>query len=192
MKAFTTTAAPSTMAAIATRRRARGLTGVLTSVPGGRETELGFCAGVSSLLGARRTSPGAAETRESRRAPGATPDELLGRVFSPASALAPADGAGGSFEFRATTSAGVSNPVWVTVRAGASAALGREGVLRGRRECGREDAGGLEERTGLGTNSALPLSTLPATADELERPGLPLSAGALAAGGSDEERAPTV
>jgi hypothetical protein len=44
--------APNTTAAIASRRRPRGRDRVLVRMPGGggTDTELGFCAGVSSLL----------------------------------------------------------------------------------------------------------------------------------------------
>jgi hypothetical protein len=125
--------------------------------PGGTESELGFCAGVSSLLAWRREPPGAAEVRESRVRVGAP---------SPLDA-APA---GGATELRAATSAGLSRPVCVTVRDGTGAgdALGRDGVLpRPRRECGRGEALAVERRLG----GALVLASVGARLARSDTPG---------------------
>jgi hypothetical protein len=164
---LTTKTAPSTTAAIATSsRRPRGRARTLVMEPGGTDTELGFCAGVSSLADWRRTPPGgvalrgrlpALEALELGGGPAldanADPDAPLARPVSTTSvdggfgrlptATEPeggwAIGAGGAAEFRATTSAGDSNPVWVTVREGAIVEeFGREGVFpRPFREGGR-------------------------------------------------------
>jgi hypothetical protein len=147
---FSKKAPPSTTAAIAKNRRPRGRERLSTMAPGGTDSELGFCAGVSSLLAWRREPAGAAEVRESRA-----------RV-APASPLDAAP-AGGAMELRAATSAGLSRPVCVTVRDGTGAgdALGRDGVLlRPRRECGRGDALGVDRRLGGALVLASPGATL--------------------------------
>jgi hypothetical protein len=118
---FTRRAAPSTTAAIAKNRRVRRREWLSISAPGGTDSELGFCAGVSSLLGWRREPEGDAEVRESRV-----------RVPAPSAPVA-----AGAMDVRAVTYAGLSSPVCVTVREGTAAgeAFGRDGVFpRPRRE----------------------------------------------------------
>jgi hypothetical protein len=156
--------------------------------PGGTDSELGFCAGVSSLLAWRRAPVGAADVRESR-------------VRAPASALTVPASAAGATELRAVTSAGLSRPVCVTVRegTGAGAAFGRDGVLlRPRREWGRAVPPGIERRWG-GEPDGLPDATVSASAsdDGSGGGGTELTfeaepAAAAAAGGSDPGRPPTV
>jgi hypothetical protein len=121
------------MAAMAQKRRLRGREPPSTIAPGGTDNELGFCAGVSSLLACRR-GPGAATALRDSRVRTASPS-------LPDSAAAWATG------LRAVTSAGLSSPVCVTVREGTGAgdAFGRDGVLR-RRVCGRGVALGVERR----------------------------------------------
>jgi hypothetical protein len=166
--------------------------------PGGTESELGFCAGVSSLITARRAPAAGVGTRASRGRPLAEPGSASVLDAGAASAAA-----------RATASAGDSRPICVVVRVGCSGAreaLGREDVLRGRRECGR----GAE--LGLGLTEIPPgVVSIFATASgagaldgteladtELAETELPLAVARLAlepptdgAGGSDPERAPT-
>jgi hypothetical protein len=96
---------PSTSAASASIRRPREPEAPLTMAPGGTESELGFCAGVSSLLAGRRSPPGGVPLRESRER---TLDALDAPLDRPASGES---GAGGADECRATTSAGDSSPV---------------------------------------------------------------------------------
>jgi len=221
VKALTRMVPPSTTAASASHWRLRGRGGVATIAPGGTETELGFCAGVSSLLVARRTPPAGVGTRESRGRP-------VAELGSASDAGVGADAAA-SAAARATASAGDSKPIWVVVRVGCSGtgdAFGRDGVLRGRRECGRGAelglgraeippgvvstlAGALPVPVPVPVPLPLPLAGLllaerapPAWTwplsggGVLERAGLlataTLALPADAAGGSDPDRAPTV
>ena len=187
-RVFTRMVPPSTTAATASQRRPRGRVGALGIAPGGTETELGFCAGVSSLLGARRSPPAGVGTRASRGRPaGAT----LGRPPSASDSWA---GDAAPSTLRAVTAAGDSKPICVVVRVGCSGtgeAPGRDGVLpRGRRECGR----GAE--LGLGRVEMPPgvVSTLAAGSGGgvLARAAVALANAAdVAAGGSDPVRAST-
>lgn len=209
-------APPSTTAARAKNRRLRGRERPSKMAPGGTDSELGFCAGVSSLLGWRRAPAVAFEVRESR-------------VRTGAPSLPDAAPAGGATELRAVTSAGLSRPVCVTVREGTGAgdAFGRDGVLlRARRECGRGEPLGVDRRlggaltpasaagatlarsdtaTGGGTEliDLAPWFDAPPSSDEplpsdaepcAPEPSdiAPSGEPSAAAGGSEPERAPTV
>lgn len=144
--------APSTTAAIANQRRPRGGAGGVTMAPGGTDTELGFCAGVSSLLGERRIPAAGLGPRASRARPDdGAPDRASASASTAvagvgdvvvvaviaANAAEDEDGVAPTRVMRATTSAGDSSPICVVVRvacSGAGDAPGRDGTLRGRRE----------------------------------------------------------
>ena len=166
MKALTRIVPPSTTAASASHWRLRGRAGALTIAPGGTERELGFCAGVSSLLAARRIPPAGVGTRESR-------DRPVAELGSPSDPDVEPEAAANAAA-RATASAGDSRPICVVVRVGCSGAgeaFGRDGVLRGRRECGR----GAELGLALG-RAVIPPGVVSTFAEALPATlGLPLA-----------------
>jgi hypothetical protein len=82
--------------------------------PGGTEIELGFCAGVSSLLGIRRNAPINVGLRDSRPFRGLAP-EAPGALGRPALS-ASCDELPGGAERRRFSSGGADRPVCVIVR----------------------------------------------------------------------------
>jgi hypothetical protein len=112
----TRNASPSTNTATAATCLPRGRGGDCDRPPGGTEIELGFCAGVSSLLRARRCPPAGVGTRESLLRLFTAP---MGTLTRPTSASAPdARPSPGTAETRALGSAG-AKPVCVMVRTSA-------------------------------------------------------------------------
>jgi hypothetical protein len=106
---------PITTAASANRRLPRGRWGVPVMAPGGTEIELGFCAGVSSLLGTRRGAPINVGLRDSLLFRGLEPG-APGTLGRPAPSASCGDELPGGTETRRFKSGGAERPVCVIVR----------------------------------------------------------------------------
>ena len=117
------TTALMTTTAAAARRRLRNLFEAGTMAPGGTEMELGFWAGVSSLLGGRRCPPAGVGLRDPRW------PVALGELGRAPAASAPASAAperaltAGAVDARAA-SMGAARPVCVMVRGWGGASTG--------------------------------------------------------------------